>query len=240
MSTMKESSGIRIEMRRRMTVDGVQSEELLRSERGVVLVVVIVLSAVALILMTTLLYMLSSGTQISGLQKRYKTALEAGIGGGDIFYELIALRAEDASTASFKANLDSFNLNSAITTPDTCAGSLVSGATYSALAAKLITPTSTWSAGCDRSLSIDTAVASTYDMKMELGTATKYTVYAKIVATTDGNSGSDEGLLNKGVVAANTGEVAVTPIPYLYAIEVLAENNDRKDERARLSIVYQY
>ena len=47
----------------------------LRSEKGFVLIVVIVLSAVALTIVTALLYMIMSGSQISGLQKRYKTAL---------------------------------------------------------------------------------------------------------------------------------------------------------------------
>src|SRR5574341_78725 len=126
----------------------------LRSEKGVVLVIVLVLSAVALILMTTLIYMITTGTQISGLQKRYKTALEAGVGGGDIFYELIALRAETAGTSAFKSNLDLFNLNTSLTTAGTCTG-IASGATYTGLAAKLMTPTTSWG-GCDSSLTINT------------------------------------------------------------------------------------
>lgn len=207
------------------------------TERGMVLVVVMVLSAVALIIMTTMIYMITMGTQISGLQKRYKTALEAGEGGGELFYQLIALRAEDTGTASFINTLNSNNLNSVVTT-QTCTG-ISTGATYTGLAAKLLTPSSTWT-NCDSSMTINTADPNTYDMRMVLGTTTKYTVYAKIVATTDGNSGGDEGLLSKGVVAANTGEVAVTPIPYLYAIEMLSENSEKPDERAKLSIVYQY
>ncbi len=210
----------------------------LRTERGVVLVVVIVLSAVALLIMTTLIYMITTGTQVSGLQKRYKTALEAGVGGSDVFYQLIALRAETAGTNAFKANLDSFSLNSALTTAGTCQG-LLSATTYTGLAAKLLTPSTSW-VNCDRSVTIDPNTPTTYDMKIELGTTTKYSVYAKIVATTEGNTGGDESLLNRGVVDANSGLVAVMARPYIYAIEAVSENSARNDERAKLSIVYQY
>jgi hypothetical protein len=210
----------------------------LRSERGVVLIVVIVLSAIALAVMTALIYMITTGTQVSGLQKRYKTALEADIGGGDIFYQLVALRAETADTSAFTSNLSSFGLNPALTTSGTCQG-VLSSATYTGLAAKLLTPSSSW-VNCDRSISIDPDVPTSYDMKIELGTGTKYTVYAKIVATTEGNTGGDEGLLNRGVVEANSGQVTVVAKPYIYAIETVSENNARRDERAKLSIVYQY
>jgi hypothetical protein len=198
------------------------------------------MSAVALMIMTTLIYMITSGTQISGLQKRYKTALEAGEGGGDIFYQLIATRAETADQAALIGDLNAFNLNVTSTTPPECTGfDLISGATYTGLAAKLFTSSTTWT-NCNSSLTIDPATASSYDMKMELGTTTKYNVYAKIVATTDGNSGADTGLEDNRAVDGDKGTVETMPLPYLYAIEVLSENSARVDERAKLSVLYQY
>jgi hypothetical protein len=210
----------------------------LRTERGVVLVLVIVFSAVALLIITTLIYLITTGTQVSGLQKRYKTALEAGAGGSDVFYQLIALRGQAADTNAFEANLNSFNLNADLTTPGACTG-VLSGATYTGLQAKLLTPSTSW-VNCDSSISIDPNTPTSYDMKIELGSTTKYSVYAKIVATTAGNTGVDNGLQNKGVVSANTGEVAVMPISYDYAIEAVSENSARTDARAKLSIMYQY
>jgi hypothetical protein len=211
----------------------------IQSEKGAVLIVVIVLSAVALAIMTALIYMITTGTQISGLQKRYKTALEAGDGGGDVFYQLIATRAESAGVQSLAGELNASGLNFSTTTPAECRADLASGVTYTGLAAKLMTPSTSWT-NCNNSIAIDPATPSTYDMKIELGTTTKYTVYAKIVATTDGNSGGDLNLLTKGVVSANSGEVAVMPIPFLYAIEVVSENGARIDERAKISTLYQY
>lgn len=214
----------------------------LRSEKGIVLVMVIVLSAVALLIMTTLIYLITTGTQVSGLQKRYKTALEAGIGGSNIFHQLIGLRAQTADTNAFTADLNSSSLNSALTTSNACWG-VLSAATYTGLAAKLMTPSTSW-VNCDTSISIDPAVPATYDMSIELGTTTKYNVYAKIVATTEGNTaGATAHLRSGGVVRMRggaSGSITVMTKPYIHAIEVLSENSAQSDERAKLSVIYQY
>jgi hypothetical protein len=214
----------------------------IQNEKGVVLIMVIVLSAVALAIMTALIYMITMGTQISGLQKRYKTALEAGEGGGNVFYQLIATRAEGAGVNSLTSDLNANGINfTTQTTSAQCTVTLASGATYTGLQTKLMTPSNLWSPECNGGfISIDPLTPSTYDMKVELGTSTKYTVYAKIVATTDGNSGGDLNLQTTGVEGTNAGEVQVMSIPYLYAIEVVSENGARIDERAKISTLYQY
>jgi hypothetical protein len=204
-----------------------------KSEKGVVLVVVLVLSAVVLALMTALIYMITTGTQVSGLQKRHKTAIEAGSGGADLFYQLIALRGETSGQQAFVDNLNTAGLYFT-SSPGTC-----SAATYSGLAAKLLAPSTAW-VGCDKALTINTANPLTYDMKIQLGTTVKYNVYAKIVATSVGNTGGDSGLMTRGVVSANSGEVAVAPMPFLYAIETVSENSANTAERAKFSILYQY
>src|SRR4030043_1051567 len=77
----------------------------IRNEKGIALVMVLVLSAIVLIIMAGLIYMLTTGTQISGMQKKYKNASEAGIGGRDITYQLIGLRGDASRTASFLADV---------------------------------------------------------------------------------------------------------------------------------------
>lgn len=213
---------------------------ILSSEKGIVLVVVIVLSAIALLIMTTLIYMITTGTQISGLQKRYKTSLEAGDGGANVVYQIIAMRGASSDQTAFINNLTPFGINVSATTPVLCSGSN-SGATYTGLAAKLMSPSSSWT-NCDSALAIDPATSSTYDMKVQLGTTTRYDVYAKIVATTPGNTGADTALQKSGVTGggAGSGEVPVVASPYLYAIEAVAVNSSHADERAKLSILYEY
>ena len=58
--------------------------------------------------------------------------------------------------------------------------------------------------------------------------------------TVEGNSGGDEGLIKGGVVSASSGEVTVQSKPYLYTIEIDAENPNNRDERAKVSVLYQY
>ena len=190
---------------------------LFTDNRGIALVIVLILSAIGLATMAGLIYMVTSGTQISGIQKRYNTALEAGIGGVDVTYQVIGARGDPGIP------LDNF----LITASTTC------------LDNKLNFETSVWGA-CDSSLTIIPGTTTTYDVTFDIGTAPVYTVYAKIVDTVEGNSGGDEGLLKSGVVSSNSGEVTVMSIPYLYTIEIDAQNAANPAERAKLSVLYQY
>jgi hypothetical protein len=207
------------------------------NEKGIALVMVLVLSAIALVIMAGLIYMLTSGTQISGVQKRYETAHEAGLGGTDITYQLIGLRGDATRTATFLADIAVLTPN--ITTPNTCTGTNMSGTPFTGLAAKLNTPTTSW-AGCDNSMVINPGTNTTYDMVSTLGTVPTYNVYSKIVDTVEGNSAGDEGLINNRVVDSNSGEIRVMSYPYLYTIEVDAENTANPSERAKFSVLYQY
>ena len=79
-------------------------------------------------------------------------------------------------------------------------------------------------------------------MSFDLGASPypTYRVYTKIVDTVEGNSGPDTGLMKGGVVSLGQGEVQVVSRPYLYTIEVDAENSANPSERSKLSILYQY
>jgi hypothetical protein len=176
------------------------------------------------------------------MQKRYETALEAGIGGADVTYQIIGLRGEASGTATLLNDLSP--LTPVITTPSSCVTlssdpACTAIGNYSGLATKLNLPTSCWS-GCDSSLTINPTTANTYDMTLDLGVNPTYSYYGKIVDTVLGNSGGDEGLLKSGVISANTGEVPVVSKPYLYTIEVDAERQSNPSERAKVSILYQY
>jgi hypothetical protein len=197
--------------------------------------------------MAGLLYMITSSTQISGMQKKYKTSLDAGFGGAEIAYQFIGLRGDDGLTSSFQTLLNSItpSINPVINTPNSCTGTDDSGTPYTGLSAKLMTPTfrngvRIWSADCDSTMSIIPGTATSYDMQFELGTGPTYIVYAKIVDTVEGNSPIDQGLGGEGVVVAGTGVVTVMKMPYLYTMEMDAQDATNPSERAKLSILYQY
>jgi hypothetical protein len=186
------------------------------NEKGIALAMILVLSVIVLAVMAGLVYMVTTSSQLSGMQKRYQTSLEAGKGGADVVYQLIVARADPGIPLT----------NFLITATTAC------------LADKLNKKTSSWDPACDKSMSID---SSSHDVHFDLGTSPNvYRVYAKIVDTVEGNSGGDEGLLGKGVVNSGSGEVAVVSRPYLYTIEIESERTNNPSERAKLSILYQY
>jgi len=217
-----------------------------QNERGVALAMVLILSAIILAVIAGLIYIITSGTQITGMQKRYKTALEAGLGGNDVMYQVISLRGDVQSLDSLKESLSSLDLE--VVTPSTCVTQqaipdCTAIGNYTGLAAKLNLPTRCWS-NCDSSLTIDpTNNPFSYDVSLQLPgsfTTPTYSVYAKVVDTVLGNSGGEEGLLKHGVVSSGSGDITVVSVPYLYTIEVEAENADNPSERAKLSVLYQY
>jgi hypothetical protein len=223
----------------------------LSNEKGFALFMALILSVIMLALTSAVLYMVIEGTQSSGREKRYKTALEASGGGLDISYDLIGTRGE---TADLLAALS--GSAPAITTPVGCKPSVDPiceawfdyDANYTGLTTKLRIPTSygtegvsCWS-GCDSSLPIDPNNSATYDMSFTLGEAPNpvFDVFVKIVDTTPGNSAAETGLEKMTGIEPSSGEIKVPPINYLYTIEVLSQSADNPEERAKSSVLYAY
>lgn len=194
------------------------------NDRGIALVTVLVLSAIALIIMAGLIYIVTVGTQVSGIHKRYKTALEAAAGGADVTFQVIAARGNNPFDPTITALLsfERFNLDCLLDKMRNATFNWPNCAGFSSKATSLV---------------IDPLDSQSYDLRFDLGS---YRVYAKIVDTVEGNSGGDEGLIKGGVVESNPGEVAVMPIPYLYTIEILSQRIDNPAERAKLSVLYEY
>lgn len=201
----------------------------IRDEKGIALVMILILSAIVLAIMAGLIYIITSTTQISGMQKRYRTALEAGMGGADLTFQIFQLRGDPEQQVR-----DPINYYRAIS--DACFTEKLNETTSS----------TNWAACGDyaktTSMVINPSDPATYDFTFQLGSSPypTYNAYAKIVDTVEGNSGGDEGLLKHGVVNSGSGEITVVSVPYLYTIEVDAENAANPSERAKLSILYQY
>jgi hypothetical protein len=204
----------------------------LSNEDGIALVMVLILAAISLAIMAALIYMITASSQVSGIQKRYKTALEAGKGGAYVAFQTIGA-AGDPNLGLAHFNITALNV----------------GGT-NCFAAKLNNATADWpkDAGgndiCSTSFTIDPTQSSSYDWSFDLGAAPAYTVYAKIVDTVNGNSSRSVDalgpLLKSGVVNANIGEVPVQSYPYLYTVEIQAVNPGNTAEKADYSVLYEY
>ncbi len=237
---------------------GVKKMKIIKNEKGIALVMVLVMSAIALAIMAQLIYFVTQGTKISGMEKRYKTALEASIGGADVAGETIGLTSVSGKRGDFNtindyivALFDSGTYDTPVTcTPVALGVNPVCDAleeydpvapNYIHLETKLNLPTDCWSAACDTSLTIDPGDNTTYDLSFQLGTVPNvYNVYANIVDSTYGNSGAPTGLVKTGVVLSNKGEITVPQISYLYTVEVLSEADANPRERAKTSVLYAY
>lgn len=190
----------------------------LNNQKGVALMMVLVISVIVLAVMSTMLYMLTTGTKVSGIEKRYSTSLEAATGGKTVVMDFI--RAGEIPELAKEVNMQL-------------------GITNSCLDQKLNLSTEYWENTCDSSLVIDPSDAATYDVRFDLES---YTVYAKIVNTVEGNSArGSTGLSTRGVThSKSTGGSRVQHIPYYYAVEMEARDQNNPAELSRVSILYEY
>lgn len=213
----------------------------LKSEQGAVLLVVIILSTIALAVMTTVLYIVTVGSQMTGMEKRYRTALEAGFGGWDVTRQIIEFQNDSAAVDDYKDELNTYNMNIISTTSTTCANA--TGTIYTAMSAKIMTSTKDWNNSCDRSTQINPATPNTYDLSFELGslgTPNRYKVFAKIVHTQQGNTASGYAEVKTPSGTTSTGGLETMEVPSSYAVEIDSQNSTNPNERAKLSILYQF
>ncbi|MBI5042996.1 MAG: hypothetical protein HZC10_04025 [Nitrospirae bacterium] len=223
---------------------------IIRNDKGFALVMVLLIAVIVLGMTAGLIYMVITGTQISGIERRHQITLAA-TGEEGIVTQIIASR-----NGIINAALDTaLNYNS--TTPAACATAAVTLpdlstcadiGNYTGLEAKIKLPTACWSATCDTSLTIDPTNNTTYDFSYDVA---GYRTYGKIVDTTLGNttlgsgggggSSSSNRLIITGVVLNDPGQSGGTPtIPYLYTIELHAQSITNPTEKLKLSILYQF
>lgn len=223
-----------------------KNNSILGSEKGMVLLLVVVLSAIVLAIMTTMLYITTIGTQTTGLQKRYRTAREAAFGGVEIVKQIINTQSDSLllSKLTTSLNLVPYSMNVSYTTLSTCQNIVGSGTVYYGLSAKIMTGKDNWNDDCkENEITINGVDPQTYDIRFDIGSGAKYTIYAKIVHTVQGNTSEGyggSGLSTLGGVVSSSGELETVKASSLYTIEMDAEKAANRDERAKLSLIYQY
>jgi hypothetical protein len=202
------------------------------SESGMALVMALIVAAIALAFSGALLVMVTSGAQMTGGQRRFQSSLEAGKAGTEVARDLVDARG----TPNVAGALTNFLV------PAQNVGG------FDCLTEKLTKPsrlsdgTPNWNASCQSSLTIDpVSDPASYDMTFNIGVNPAYTIYAKIVDTVTGNSGGTNTLLpNTGTTVSHSGEIITQSIPYLYTIEVLAQDTGNTAEQSRISMLYEY
>ncbi len=204
-----------------------------KNEKGIALVTALLLTLIGLAIILAAIYFVTQGTKMSGLQKRYATALEASHGGLDIITQNIISKTIGGTTPL-----------SSLTVP----GVLDAGTNMTNLCftTKLTQPVSNWFAPTGPCISASNSPDPTDnpDITLTLNggvNQSKLKVSIKIVDTQPGNTDtSGISLLGAGVVGSQSGIITPQHIPYMYRVEVEGQRQTNPDEKASLSAVYAY
>jgi len=138
-------------------------KRIIASNKGVALFMALILGLVSVMFLSALLYMISTGTRMSGLERTYSTAVEAARGGADIVCRLLRRGGVDVQ--------DLVNAPWVTVRDQQC------------LSDKLENETSNWTNctnGCEDEYDDLTDIRNCYDLRT---TAGSYEVNVKIVDT---------------------------------------------------------
>ena len=205
--------------------------------KGIALVMVLMIVVVSAGLLAVVLYFAMSGTETSGVQRKYQSSKEASLGAMDIVTKEViphvmllgpTIGLSDV-TSSFQTILSA--------APTDSSKQASNGCFYS----KLTQLTTAW-AGCTTTdlLNPTSNPDITFNLLSVAG-GRPYTVAVKIVDTSPGNSDlSGIVLEGGGVVSQGGGTIATKHFPYLYTIESEGKLTGSTTERANLEVLYAY
>lgn len=200
----------------------------LKNEKGIALVTSLMLTVLSLVMVIVLLYIVSTGTQLSAGHKRYKTALEASYGGVELFTKDIMPKVFQGYSSSLVSDFSIVGLS----IPNT-----------SCLNQKMNTATAGWSAACSKTLDAKASPDLQFYLKSELAgfqAQPKFMVYSKIVDTVIGNTDNSNVQLEGAGVTETSGSISPVTIPYVFRIEVQGERENTTFEKGKLSVLYAF
>jgi hypothetical protein len=207
------------------------------NKAGVALVLVLMIVVISAGLLSAIMYYALSGSEISGLQRKYETSKEASLGAIDILTkELIpmVLRQQAMGLSGVAAALTQgtgiVNSIAANSTRDTCFRN------------KLTLPSASWGGGtCDTNVDPTINPDITFRLLSASGSNRPFVVEMKIIDTSIGNSNlSGINLEGGGVVESGLGMITARHFPYLYTITSEGKPVNSTTERANFEILYAY
>ncbi|MBK5276682.1 MAG: hypothetical protein JJE30_16760 [Desulfuromonadales bacterium] len=201
----------------------------LDNNNGFALVTSLMLTLLSLVIVMSLLYMITQGTKVSGLNKKYKTALEASYGGTELFTkDILPFVMRNYSSTTLVTDLVT-----------TFGADRLSVGSQSCLQAKLKNATLNWPAVCGNNNSNPKDRPDvTYTMQATSGNP--FLVYSKIVDTVIGNSDLGGLQLEGAGVAESLPVITPQHFPYIYRVEIQGERQSNAGTQANLEVLYAY
>jgi Tfp pilus assembly protein PilX len=202
-----------------------------RQQQGIALITALMLTVISMTIVLVMYYLITLAVQVSGTQKRYKTALEASYGGAEITLKEVlpaVLRGlSDTEINNKFSGLHDLNLQVAST---------------ACTKRKLIFATKDWGNTCSDAEVMNPTVKPdvTFSLQSASPGAAPYTVSAKIIDTILGNTDMSGLQLEGGGTAEQATTIATKHFPYVYRLEVIAERSQTASERGKVSVLYAY
>jgi hypothetical protein len=205
-------------------------------ERGVALVMALIVVSVAAGIFAAVMYFSLTGTEVSGLQRKYQSNKEASLGAIDVLTKDLLPQVLGGTTLSSVVSLlvkpsAVLPAVTADSTRDTC------------FMTKLTTTTSGWPGGtCDSGSDPTTNPDITFNLKGKSDQVKPYVVSMKVIDTVSGNSDKTGVVLDlgSGVVDDASSLIKIQHFPFLYTIVTDARQQGSTSERVNIEVLYAY
>jgi hypothetical protein len=194
---------------------------------GIALVTALLLTLISLTIVMSVMYMITQNISTTGMNKRYRTALEASYGGTDILMKELVPKI----------------LNNVLNVGDY---GLINLSVDPCLQEKMTNPTASWSVSCSQLPEAKTSPDVRFDLTSTGGQP--YNIYAKIIDTVvRGNSNMSGLQLEGGGVGEQNPVVKPKHLPYVYRLEIQAEKASNEFvaqstgaviEKSNISVLY--
>jgi hypothetical protein len=204
--------------------------KIVNNNDGVALVTALMLTLISLGIVMSLMLMVTRSTTVSGMNKRYKTSIEAAYGGTEII-------TKDVMPMIFR-NYSSPTLAADLTDATKGFGSMLQVADQKCLQAKLTKPTIGWPTEC--SSTSNPKQSPDLSMTLQATSGNPFIVYSKIVDTQKGNSDRSGLQLEGAGVAESNSYITPQHFPYIYRLEIQGERQNIASGQGNIEVLYAY
>jgi len=206
-----------------------------RMNRGVALISALIVVSVAAGIFAAIMYYAMTGSELSGLQRKYQSSKEASLGAIDILTKDVLPRVMSGTELS--AAVTGMVIPSVLPAIQADAGK------DTCFRAKLSGVTSTWPGGtCDSGSDATINPDIVFNLKSTSTSTKPFVVSMKIVDTVTGNSDRTGTILEpaSGVGDDASSIIKVQHFPFLYTIMTDARPQSSTTERANIEVLYAY
>jgi hypothetical protein len=203
--------------------------------RGVALVSALIVVSVAAGIFAAIMYYSMTGSELSGLQRKYQSSKEASLGAIDILTKDVLPRVISGTDLSAAV--------AGMVVPSVLPSIQADATKDACFRTKLTSVTSAWPGGtCDSGPDATVNSDIVFNLKSSSSSTKPFVINVKIVDTVTGNSDKTGTVLEtgSGVVDDASSIIKIQHFPFLYTIMTEAKPQNSTTERANIEVLYAY